>query len=143
LQPGVWAILQADTQKKSLPGNPMQSPDYFGLARVFLAPGKAYTLSAEWDDGGPMLLLVQGHDPAIDAPAPPSGSARFAAINTSGGQAYRINFRVDPRSPGSLAHIVFAAGKPGRKARILLSDPAEPDAAVTALTGGKSTGGLI
>ncbi len=136
-----WFQLVSGAEKSSLAGNSMQSPDYFAWAPIAVKPGGKYTLLAEWDDGKAMLVLFQGHDPRQAPPSLPSGAAKMAAINISGGKAYRINFSVDARSPGNAAFIVFAGAKPGRTVRVMLKDPGDPDAATTAVVDGKSIGG--
>lgn len=90
-----------------------------------------------------MLVIMQGHDPRVEAPPLPSGAAKSAVINISGGSADRINFTVDPRSPGNVGYLVFPAGKPGRTVRLMIKDPGDPDSVTTAVVNGVITGGVF
>jgi hypothetical protein len=107
---------------------------------VVVQPGGKYTLLAEWDDGKAMLVIFQGHDPRAVAPSLPSGASKMATINTSGGKDWRINFAVDARSTGNAGYLVFAAGGPGRKVRVMLKDPGDSDAETTAVVNGRYIG---
>jgi hypothetical protein len=138
-----WVNLVSGGEKISLAGNSMQSPDYFAWAPVVVQPGGKYTLLAEWDDGKAMLVIFQGHDPRFSAPSLPSGAAKMATINITGGGAYRINFAVDPRSPGNAGYLVFAATRPGRTVRVMLKDPGDTDAETTAVVNGRAIGGVF
>lgn len=138
-----WVTLTSDSQKSTLAGNSFQGSDYFAWAPVPLQPGGKYTLFAEWDDGKAMLVIMQGHDPRAEAPSPPSGAAKSASINISGGSADKINFSVDPRSPGNLGYLVLPAGRPGRTVRIMIKDPGDPDSVTTAVVNGVITGGVF
>jgi len=138
-----WVNLVSGGEKTSLAGNSMQSPDYFAWAPVVVQPGGKYTLLAEWDDGKAMLVIFQGHDPRAAAPSLPSGAAKMATINISGGEAWRINFTVDARSPGNAGYLVFAATRPGRTVRVMLKDPGDADAETTAVVKGRTIGGVF
>lgn len=137
-----WVTLVSDSAKISLAGNSIQSPDYFAWAPVAVKPGSTYTLFAEWDDGKAMLVIFQGHDPRSSAPSLPSGAAKMATINITGGKGYRINFAIDARSPGNAGYLVFAATRPGRAVRVMLKDPGDPDATTTAVVNGSAVGGV-
>jgi hypothetical protein len=138
-----WVDLVADSQKSALAGNSFQGSDYFAWAPVALQPGAKYTLLAEWDDGKGMLVIVQGHDPRAAAPSVPTGATKSATINISGGEAWRINFTVDARSTGNAGYLVFPAGRPGRKVRVMLRDPGDPDEVTTAVVKGYTIGGVF
>lgn len=138
-----WVNLVSGGEKTSFAGNAIQSPDYFAWAPVVVQPGGKYTLLAEWDDGKGMLVIFQGHDPRSPAPSLPSGAAKMASVNITGGGAYRINFAVDARSPGNAGFLVFAAARPGRTVRVMLKDPADTDAETTAVVNGRTIGGVF
>jgi hypothetical protein len=137
-----WATLVSGGEKTTLPGNPIQSPDYFAWAPIVVQPGGKYTLFAEWDDGKAMLVIFQGHDPRAAAPSLPSGAAKMATINITGGGAYRINFTVDPKSAGDTAWVVFPAATPNRSLRIMIKAPGDPDAVTEAPVKGFNIGSV-
>ncbi len=139
LQPNGWTSLSVSSEKtvlEDLGGSPM----YYGVAVAPLAPGGAYTLFAEWDDGKAMLVMVRGADPRVKSSSAPSGASKQAAINASGGKDWRINFKVDPRSPGNAGYIIFSSLQPGRTVRLLLKDPGDPDSVTTAPVKGSYVG---
>jgi hypothetical protein len=135
-----WVDLVSESQKSTLAGNSFQGTDYFAWMPVVVQPGGKYTLIAQWDDGKAMLVIFQGHDPRAAAPSLPSGSSKSATINSSGGKDWRINLTVDTRSTGNAGYLVFAAGSPGRKVRVMLKDPGDPDAETTAVVNGRYIG---
>ena len=107
---------------------------------VRLEKGGRYTLFAEWADGKAMLLSIRGHDPAQRAPSAPSGTYGMVSLNTSGGNDERINFTVDPKSPGSLGYLVFSSTIPGRAVRVMVKYPGDPDELTTAVVKGSIVG---
>jgi hypothetical protein len=125
-----WIELSAPSAKSALAGLPAAGAGYHALARIPVTPGGGYTLLAEWSDGKPLLVTVRGHDPReAQQPEPPVGAGAAATINAGGGKAARVAFRVDPRSRGSAAWVVFSAVEPGRRVRLLLKSPGDPDPA--------------
>jgi hypothetical protein len=121
---------------------PLEGERYFAILTTALEPGAACTLLAEWEDGGPMLVFLRGHDPALSAIQPPQGSYSQVAINISGGREARINFTVDPRSPGGTAWLIFPSATPGRRLRVMLKSPGDPDSVTMAAVDGVSVGSV-
>lgn len=135
-----WVTLTASSEKTILPGGYYPGAAYFCVIPVVIKPGAKYTLFAEWDDGKAMLLFVQGNNPYEKHFYPPQGALNNVSINISGGKAWRINFNIDKRSKGEVAYIVFASGFPGRKVRVMLKEPGDPDSVTRAIVKGYSIG---
>ncbi len=139
-----WIEASAPTAKSTLGGLPIVGARYHALARVPVTRGGAYTLLAEANDSRSLLVMVLGHDPReARAPRPPAGTDASASVNISGGRVWRINFRVDPRSEGDAAWVVLSSGEPGRRVRLMLKSPAEPDAVAAALVKGAPAGAVV
>jgi hypothetical protein len=139
--PNTWVELVSGSKKSSLVGNPGQGSDYFAWAPVPVQPGGKYTLLAEWDDGEPLLVLFQGHDPRTPAPSSlPYCVAASAPLSVAGARAYRLNVAVDARSPGNACYIVFAGNRPGRRLRVMLKNPGDPETLSTAVVDGRTIG---
>jgi hypothetical protein len=85
---------------------------------------------------------VRGYDPAGKSPSAPSGTYNQVTINSSGGEAWRINFTVDPKSVGETAWLVFPASAPGRALRIMIKSPGDPDEVTGAVVKGSYVGSV-
>jgi hypothetical protein len=138
-----WITLTSAPDKSRLEAYKYDSERYYALAPVLLEKGGRYTMFAEWDDGQAMLVLVRGFGPEGKTPNPPSGTIFQAVIYRQGGKAWRINFSVDPQSPGRTAWIVFPAYKPNRKVRVMIKSPADPDKTTEAVIKGTYIGAVV
>ena len=137
-----WITLTSAPDKSRLEAYKYDSDRYYALAPILLKKGGRYTMFAEWDDGHAMLIMVRGYGPAGKSPNPPSGTYSQVVINRQGGKAWRINFSIDPKSPGDKAWIVFPAYKPNRKVRVMIKSPADPDKTTEAVVKGAYIGSI-
>jgi len=137
-----WVEMMSPPSKSRFPAYRDYGERYYVVAPVRLPKSGRYTLFAEWDDGGAMLVIVFGYGPSGRPRSAPSGAYSQVALNVQGGKAWRINFTVDPKSAGDTAWVMFLAYKPNRKLRVMIKSPGDPDKTTEAVVKGRYIGSV-